>query len=91
MDEIWISGKEAYPCLAILVNGKYACVNYFENEDGMMCLSYGKYEKSVVFLAGLEEWEAPANAVVSTEEAVSCMEEFFDTLKRPECIRWQEL
>lgn len=33
-DDIWISGEKDYPCLAILINGAYACVHYFLNEDG---------------------------------------------------------
>ena len=31
------------------------------------------------------------DAVVSLEIAISCMEEFFDTMKRPQCIEWQRL
>lgn len=90
LDDIWISGEDKYPCLAILINGSLACVNYFE-EEGEMWQSYGNYPNDVRFIAGGEEWEAPADTVVSLEDAISCMEEFFDTPKRPECIEWQEL
>lgn len=90
MDDIWISGENEYPCLSILVNGAYACIHFFEKED-VTWLSYGTYTETVIFLAGGEEWEAPADAVVSVESAILCMEEFFDSMKRPDCIRWQEL
>lgn len=90
-DEIWISGDDEYPCLAIQVNGQYACVHYFENDEGDAWQSYGDFDKEVVFLAGGEEWTAPEDTIVSLEAALKCMEEYYDTLERPECIEWQEL
>lgn len=89
-DEIWISGENQYPCLAILINGNFACVHYFE-EEGVMWQSHGTNSEEVTFLSGGEEWTAPADTVISIENAVSCTEEFFDSLKKPECIEWQEL
>lgn len=90
LDEIWISGETEYPCLAILVNGADACLTYFETE-GVMWLSYGAGRKPLSFIAGGEEWEAPADSVVSTEHAIACMEAFFETRKRSACIAWQPL
>lgn len=91
MDDIWISGEEEYPCMAILINKEFACVNYFENENGDMCITFSENKKEVTFTAGGEEWEAPADTVISLEAAILCMEEFFDTMKRPECVKWQNL
>lgn len=91
MDDIWISGEEEYPCMAVLVNKEFACINYFENGNGDMWITYSENEREVIFLAGGEEWTAPADTVISLESALLCMEEFFDTLKRPQCVKWQEL
>lgn len=90
LDDIWISGETEYPCLSILVNGANACLTYFEAE-GVMWLSYGMRQSSVMFMAGGEEWEAPADSVVSIEHAIACMEAFFETRKKPACIAWQPL
>lgn len=89
-EEIWINGKEEYPCLSILVKGNYACLHYFECE-GNMWQSFGKHTEEITFLAGGIPWEAPANTVIPVEDAVLCMEAFFNTMQRPDCIEWQEL
>lgn len=90
-DDIWISIDTEYPCLAILINGQYACIHYFEDENGTAFQSHGDLKKQITFIAGGTEWTAPPEAVVTLEKAVKCMEEFCDTLKRPDCIEWQEL
>lgn len=91
-DEIWVSSEEnPYPCLSILVKGEYACVHYFGKEEGDIWQSCGEFEKEVVFLAGSEEWIAPAYVIISMETAINCMEEFCDTMERPKCIEWKEL
>lgn len=89
-DDIFISGENEYPCLAILINGDYACITYF-NEEGAMWQSYGDFSKEMIFMAGGVEWEAPANTIISIESAISCMEEFFDSMEKPKCIEWQEV
>lgn len=90
-DDIWLNIGSEYPCLAILVNGKYACIHYFENNNGVSFQSVGDVNKEVVFIAGGTEWTAPPEAVVTLDEAVMCTENFIDTLSRPECIEWTEL
>lgn len=90
-DDLWISGESEYPCLAILINGQFACMHYFENSSGTMFQSIGSNSRHIAFIAGGEEWEAPESSVVTLEEAIACIEEFCDTLKRPVCIQWQEL
>ena len=90
--EIWVSGKEAYPCMAVCINGKYATVNYFQNDVGNMWLSYNeKNQEKVIFMAGGEEWEPDVNAVISIKSAFSCVREFCTTYERPSCIQWQEI
>ena len=90
LDDIWISGENEYPILAILINGDQACVHYFE-EEGVTWQSYGNFSKGTIFLAGGEEWEAPADTIVSIKSAIICMEEFVDLMKKPTCIEWQQL
>lgn len=90
LDDIWISGEDEYPCLAILINGDYACVHYFE-EEGITWQSHGNFSEEVIFWAGGEEWKAPADTIVSIESAISCMEDFFDSMKKPKCIEWRKI
>ena len=92
-DDIWISEMEAgYPCLTMLVNGNFACAHYFLNENGDMWQSVGDCEQEVTFKAtGEAPSTMPGNCVISLDTAIKCMEEFFDTHKRPNCIEWREL
>lgn len=32
--DIWISGEQPYPCMAVCINGKYAAVNFFQDDAG---------------------------------------------------------
>lgn len=91
-DEIWVSNSgEEYPCLSVLIKGRYACVHYFENDEGDVWQSDGDFDEEVLFLAGGEEWTAPGYTIIPVETAINCIEEFCDTMKRPECIRWEAL
>lgn len=87
--EIWISGREKYPCLALLTCGGNACVNYFGVDEGDMWMSRSESTQSAIFLAGGEQWQSPADAVISIDEALQCVREFCGTLTRPACIKWQ--
>ena len=90
--DIWISGEQSYPCLAVCINGEYAAVHYFQNDAGEMWLSYNeKNQKEVTFIAGGEEWKPDANAIIGLSDVFSCIREFLDTYERPSCIQWQEL
>ena len=92
-DDIWISEMEAgFPCLAILVNGNFSCVHYFLNDKGDMWQSVGDFEQEVTFkVTGEAPGLMPGNCVISLDTAIKCMEIFFDTHKRPDCIEWREL
>ena len=91
VSEVWISDRsKPYPALAVLLNREYACVDYFgENEDDMW-RSVGSKNTEVVFSAGGTEWTAPTDAVISVDEAVDCLRQFCNDLKRPVCIKWQD-
>lgn len=90
-NDIWLNIGSEYPCLAILVNGKYACIHYFENNNGVSFQSVGDVNKEVTFIAGGTEWIAPCESVVTIEEAVICAEIFCDTVKLPNIIEWKKL
>ena len=90
-DDIWISGETEYPCLAVLINGSYACVHFFLNEEGDMWQSVGEGDKDMVFVNNGEESEMPADSIISLERAVECAKQFYQTKKKPTCIEWREL
>lgn len=91
-DEIWISSNEKpYPQLSILVKGQYACVHYFEDDEGHAWQSCGDFDREVTFLAGGMEWTAPEYVIIPLEKAISSMDEFWDTLERSKGIEWEAL
>ena len=90
--EIWISGDNEYPSMAISLNGEYAAITYFQSDNGEMWLSYNeKNQKVVTFLAGGEEWIPEPNAIIGINDMLSCVKEFLSSYERPSCISWQEL
>ena len=92
IDEIWVSDKEKYPCVAVCTNGEYAAVTYFGKEEGDMYLSFNVYNQiKVDFTAGGEEWIPEPDAVISKDKAIECIKEFLETGNKPECIKWQSL
>lgn len=91
-NDIWISGEQPYPCIAVCINGEYAAVIFFQNDTGDIWLSYNdKNQKEVTFIADGNEWKPDANAIIALSDAYSCIREFLDTYERPVCIQWQEL
>lgn len=91
-DTLWVSGEEKYPCLAICTNAPYAAVHFFQSDTGDVWLSYNENnQKEVAFLAEGAEWRPTADAVVSLDDAIFCIREFFRTRERSVCIQWQEL
>lgn len=90
--DIWISGEQPYPCIAVCINGEYAAVNFFQNDTGDVWLSYNdKNQKEVTFIADGNDWKPNADAIISLNDAISCIREFLDTYERPFYIQWQEL
>ncbi len=90
-DEIWVCHQEEYPCLGILINGQYAMVDYFTDEGGEMWQSSGCLEENVEFQCGGDVSEMPGSEVIPLDQAIKCIEEFFDSPERPGCIEWNEL
>ena len=90
MEEIWLSGESAYPCLVVQTNANFACITYFHS-TGVMWMSHGGSSECLTFYAGGELWEAPSDAVISLTDAILCCQEFYRNHSRPTNIRWQEL
>jgi len=91
-NDIWISGEQPYPCMAVCINGEYAAINFFQNDTGEIFLSYNdKNQQEVTFIAGGDKWKPDAGAIIDLNDALSCIREFLDTYERPTCIQWQEL
>ena len=94
LEEIWISkDTKKYPCLVIHLNNDLVCVNYFsEDEDEINWTSLGNYDKETMFLSGGEEWIAPANAIITIEQTIACLTEFYENQNdKPKSIKWQKL
>ena len=92
-DDIWISEEAGeFPCLAILINGNYACVHYFLEDEDDVWQSVGSGDQDVDFISnGNEKSSMPADAVISLGEALLCAKQFYDTRQQPDCIEWREL
>lgn len=94
LEEIWVSkDSKKYPCLAIQLNNDLACVSYFpKDEKEINWTSLGNYDKETIFLSGGEEWLAPANAIITIEQTIECLTEFYKNRKdKPKSIKWQKL
>lgn len=91
-DDIWVSGDEEYPCLAVCTNAPYAAVHFIQSDGGEVWLSYNENnQREVDFLVDDVKWCPTADAVVSLDDAIACVKEFLTTYKKPSCIQWQEL
>ena len=91
-NDIWVSGEQPYPCMAVCINGEYAAINFFQGEAEGIWLSYNdKNQKEVTFFAGGDEWTPDVDAIIALSDAFLCIREFLGTYERPTCIEWQEL
>ena len=90
-DDIWISGEANYPCLSILINGQYACIHYFLNNQGDMFQSIGYGHENIIFETNGEKSDMPANSIIPLHSAIECAKQFYETQKLPTCINWRDL
>ena len=98
VNEFIISTHEQFPYMIMSVKGKHACLNYFREEDDP---GYSSVNANPVLDAdGIsifytntdsEEIEVANYSIVKMADAVSAVEEFFETLQLPKCIEWEEL
>lgn len=93
-DDIWISGKDNYPCLSILISGNLANVNYFLSDCGDLWVSEGDgtYDEDLSICVDGVDYSMGADTIISTEQAIECMKQFcMDIYTMPNCIEWMEL
>ena len=91
--EVWISQngeQDEYPCMAILVNETNAALNHF-GDDGSCYSSYNGSPKDgfVSFCDG--QYEIHSNQVISKEEALTALMDFFSSRSRSNAIQWDQL
>ncbi len=98
VNEFIISIHEQFPYMIMAVKGKYACLSYFreENDPGYSSVNTNPIldaDGISIFYTNTdnEEIEVANYSVVKFEDAVSAVEEFFETLQLPKCIEWEEL
>ncbi len=92
LDDIWISGENEYPCLAILVNEELACIHYFASEkEHYQSVGNEESDDTTKFYAGGEIVELPSYTVVPLSLAIECAKQFFKSNNRPSRIKWNEI
>lgn len=91
--EVWISQKgeqDEYPCMALLVNEKYAALNHFGDDGSCYSSCNGSAEDGFVsFCDG--QFEIHSNQVISKEEALTALMDYFPDNGRSSGIQWEQL
>lgn len=97
VNEFWITDDEKEnPCLAVLVNNDMANVTFFPSDGHPGFQSAGNdkdAEGYTVFYTNTpeEEIEISNDMIITFEQAVQAVEEFFVTKSKPLCIEWVDL
>ena len=98
VNEFIISTDKEFPYMIMAVKEEYACLSYFEEEDSPGYSSVNSEpildEEGVsIFYTNTEdeEIEVANYSIITTEEAIHAIQEFFDTECLPKCIEWEEL
>ena len=91
--EVWISengGQDDLPSLSILINDGEYVINYF-GEDGSNYVTVGLEgdEREVPFCNG--QYDVAGYQIVSREDAMIAIPDFFNTHEPSERINWEEL
>lgn len=81
---MYSESETKYPQLHILINENYAFILYSTGKKTFR--SVGDVNTKIIF----NDFTDETDASVTLDEAVMCAEIFFDTLSRPECIKWTE-
>lgn len=98
VNEFIISLDSQYPFMIMAVNNNKACLSYFRFDDDPGFSSINNmadfYEDDItVFYTNTdeEEIEVENNSIISIEQAIKAIEEFFITNQLPKCVDWEEL
>lgn len=91
--EIWISESEeqyALPCLAVLINGDEAVINYFgEDESNYVTVGIETDERVTEFCGG--QYEVAGYQVIDKETANKCVLDFFNSPGMSAASHWEQL
>ena len=91
--EVWISQKgeqDEYPCMALLVNENNAMLNHFGDDGSCYSSCNGSAEDGFVsFCDG--QFEIHSNQVISKEEALTALMDYFPDKGRSSGIQWEQL
>jgi hypothetical protein len=97
VNEFLIAGENKYPCLAVMINGKYATLTFIsESEQGLLQSIGGNVglnlNETTVFYTGTQDQETQVwnEFVITMEKAKDVANEFFITLNLPKCVEWSE-
>ena len=95
-NEFFISGKDRYPLLSMLVRGSVACLHYFPREEHPGFISAtgtNELDGVLVFYTNTatEEIEVDARAGIPFEQAQAAAKEFLALGAMPASVQWREL
>lgn len=88
-DEIWISETD-YPCIAVLINGDYANIHFFLNDEGDVWQAVGN-NKDMEFVISGEPQIISGKYIIQLEKAIEVIKEFCTSMMKPKCIEWEDL
>ena len=98
VNEFIISLDSKYPYIIMSLNKDKACLSYFRYADDPGFHSINNTVKSdenviTIFYTNTEneEIEVENCTIITVEQAVKAVEEFFLTEQLPKCIEWEEL
>jgi hypothetical protein len=98
VNEFIISSKEYYPFIIMSVKNDYAVISYFDKEDESSFVSIGgdtnlEQDGITIFYTNTEKEEiAVENGfILPFSRATKVIKEFFETMRLPKCIEWEEL
>lgn len=92
--EIWLGeGTDSYPCIAVLCCEEGASLNYFESEGGTAYVSVGDRKKHGTITVNIdgEVYQLDRGQIVPQEKILDIAAEFMNTMKLPQCIKWEKL
>ncbi len=91
--EIWVSENgdtEEYPCMGILVNSTGVSLNHFGEDESCYASCSGDYNgEFVTFCDG--QYEVHACQVISKEDALKALLDFYKDKGRSDSIKWDQL
>ncbi|MBP1903789.1 hypothetical protein J2Z32_000401 [Paenibacillus turicensis] len=98
VNEFIISSKEYYPFIMMSVKDDYATISYFDKEDESSFVSIGfntdlEQDGITIFYTNTDKEEiAVENGfILPYSKATMVIKEFFETIRLPKCIEWEEL